>query len=157
MGVYPRNKTNVCTLLEDVKPNTMQKWVWPFIEGSTELSNSVVSVLLDCFVLLATTHTPLQIVFKNRKKKDTGNNCLLSINDTDKCNMLPTCNKFYPKKSKKSVLRYKIGLFIKTGDVYWVNGGYLPGKQNNDMIFQDTRMHELEEGRAYQDGHGVPT
>ena len=43
MNVYPNNETEMCTLLGGVDPQTMRKWVWPFIEGITGLSDSVVS------------------------------------------------------------------------------------------------------------------
>ena len=43
MSVYPNNKNEMCTLLGGVDPQTMRKWVWPFIEGIAGLSDSVVS------------------------------------------------------------------------------------------------------------------
>ena len=77
--------------------------------------------------------------FENRKKEDTGNDCLLST---------------YSKKSKKSALRYEVGLCIKTGDICWVNGGYPPGKKNDDMLYQDTIVDELEEGERVETDMG---
>ena len=43
MSVYPRNENKMCTLLGGVDFQTMRKWVWPFIEGISGLSDSVVS------------------------------------------------------------------------------------------------------------------
>lgn len=96
----------------------------------------------------------LQILFENRKKEDTGNDCLLSIDGTDIRITLPTCKQLYSKKSKKSALRYEVGLCIKTGDICWVNGGYPPGEKNDDMIFQDALVDELEEGELIETDMG---
>ena len=96
----------------------------------------------------------LQILFENRKKEDTGNDCLLSIDRTDICIALPTCKQFYSKKSKKSALWYEVGLCIKTGEICWVNGGYPPGETNDDMIFQDALVDELEEGERVETDMG---
>ena len=43
MSVYPNNENKMCSLLGGVGPQTMRKWVWPFIEGIAGLSDSVVS------------------------------------------------------------------------------------------------------------------
>ena len=96
----------------------------------------------------------LQILFENRKKEDTGNDCLLSIDGTDIRIALPTCKQFYSKKSKKSALRYEVGLCIKTGEICWVNGGYPPGEKNDNVIFQDALVDELEEGERVETDMG---
>ena len=60
---------------------------------------------------------------------------------------------FLQTESKKSALRYEVGLSIKTGNIFWVNGGYPLGEWNVEMIFQDALVHELEEGeRVEADG-----
>ena len=96
----------------------------------------------------------LQILFENRKKEDTGNDCLLSIDGTDIRIALPTCKRFYSKKSKKSALRYEVGLCVKTGEICWVNGGYPPGEKNDNVIFQDALLDELEEGERVETDMG---
>ena len=96
----------------------------------------------------------LQILFENRKKEETGNDCLLSIDGTYIRIALPTCKQFYSKKSKKSAMRYEVGLCIKTGEICWVNGGYPPGEEKDNMIFQDALMDELKEGERVETDMG---
>ena len=43
MKLYPRNETELCSLLGGIDPKTMRKWVWPFIDAISELQYSVVS------------------------------------------------------------------------------------------------------------------
>lgn len=134
LSAYPKNETKACTLMGGIDPKTMRKWVWPFIEGIAGLHDSVIS-------------------FENRKKEDSGNDCLLSVDGTDVRIALHTCKKFYSHKTKKSALRYEVGLCIKTGDICWINGGYPPGVWNDDMVFKDALVHELEKGeRVEADG-----
>ena len=95
----------------------------------------------------------MEISFENRKKEDSGNDCLLSVDGTDVRIALHVCKKFYSHKTKKSALRYEVGLCIKTGDICWVNGGYPCGEMNDDMVFNGALVHELEEGeRVETDG-----
>jgi hypothetical protein len=50
----------------------------------------------------------------------------------------------YLYKFKKLGFRYKVALCIKTGDICWWEGPYLPGIWNNNMIFQDGLVHFLK-------------
>ena len=95
----------------------------------------------------------MEISFENRKKEDSGNNCLLSVDGTDVRIALHVYKKFYSYKTKKSALRYEVGVCIKTGNICWVNGGYPPSKWNDNMVFENALLHKLEKGeRVEADG-----
>jgi hypothetical protein len=47
---------------------------------------------------------------------------------------------------KKSGLRYKVALCIKTSNICWWAGPYLPDIWNDNMIFQDEFVHFVEAG-----------
>ncbi len=100
------------------------------------------------------THPFCQIPFKNRKVGDAGNDCLLSVDGNDfrvaKSNERP----YYSYKFKKSGLRYKVALCIKTGNICWWAGPYLPGILNDNMIFQDGLVHVLEAGEGCETDDG---
>ena len=96
----------------------------------------------------------LQILFENRKKGDKGNDCLLSVDGADVRIAMSYCKEFHSHNFKKSALRYEVRLNIKTGDICWVNGGYAPGIWNDDMIFKDAIVDELEEGERVETDMG---
>merc|ERR1712085_125774 len=51
------------------------------------------------------------------------------------------------KRARKArCLWYEVSLCIKTGEICWVNGGYPSGEKNDNVIFQDALVDELEEG-----------
>jgi hypothetical protein len=75
---------------------------------------------------------------------DVGNNCLLSIDGTDVQIAKSYKRPFYSYKFKKFGFRYEVGLCIKTSDICWWAGFYLPGIWNNDMIFQHGLAKLLE-------------
>lgn len=85
-----------------------------------------------------------QILFENRKARDAGNDCLLSVDGTDFRIAKKYRKPFYSYKFKKSGLRYEVGLCIKTGDICWWAGPYLPGIWNDEMIFKDGLANFLE-------------
>jgi hypothetical protein len=95
---------------------------------------------------LPTPHLLCQILFENRKVGDVGNDCLLSVDDTDFCVAKSYEKPFYLYKFKKWGFRYKVALCIKTRDIYWCLGPYLPGIWNDNMIFQDGLVIFLEVG-----------
>ncbi len=77
---------------------------------------------------------------------DTLNDCLLSVDGTDLMIAMGYCKCFWSYKSKKSEVRYEVGLCIKTGDIWWWNGPYEPGVWNDGMIFADSLKSHLELG-----------
>ncbi len=86
---------------------------------------------------LPTPHLLCQILFENRKVGDVGNDYLLSVDGTDFCVVKSYKKPFYLYKFNKLGFCYKVALCIKTGDICWWAGPYLPGIWNNNMIFQD--------------------
>ncbi len=75
-----------------------------------------------------------QIRFKDRKKRDVGNDCLLSVDGTDFCIAMGWSKSFYSFKFKRSGLQYEVGLCIKTGDICWWSGPYAPRMWNDLSI-----------------------
>ena len=85
-----------------------------------------------------------QIIFEKRFERDKGNDCLISVDDTDF--LIPRRGKaFYSHKFNKSALRYEVALCILTGDIVWINGPYEPGLWNDLTIFQNSLQSNLEE------------
>ncbi len=80
---------------------------------------------------------------------------MLSADGTDfrvaKCYEKP----FYLYKFKKLGFRYEVALCIKTGDICWLAGPYLPGIWNDNMVFQDGLVNYLDVGERCEtdDGH----
>jgi hypothetical protein len=58
---------------------------------------------------------------------DIGNDCLLSVDGTDFRAAKSYEKPYYSYKFKKSGFRYEVALCIKTGDICWWAGPYLPG------------------------------
>jgi hypothetical protein len=85
---------------------------------------------------------------------DVGNDCLLSIDGTDFCVAKSYEKPFYSYKFKKSGFCYEVALCIKTGDICWWAGPYLPGNWNDNMIFRDGLVHFLEEGERCETDDG---
>ncbi len=83
-----------------------------------------------------------------------GNDCLLSVDGTDFRVAKSYEKPFYSYKFKKSGFRYKIALCIKTGDICWWAGPYLPGNLNDNMIFRARLVHFLEEGERCETDDG---
>jgi hypothetical protein len=69
---------------------------------------------------------------------------LLSIDGTDFQIAKMYEKPFYWYKFKKSGFRYEVGLCIKTGNICWWAGPYLPGIWNNEMIFKEELAKFLE-------------
>jgi hypothetical protein len=93
------------------------------------------------YQLIPLTVPLCQILFENRKVGDVGNNCLLSVDGTDFCVAKSYEKPYYSYKFKKSGFLYKGALCIKTGNIFWWAGPYLPGIRNDNMIFQDELVH----------------
>ena len=101
----------------------------------------VVSLLL--WLLCSVNNTTLtctfflhKILFETRKRGDARNDCLLSVNRTDFRIAKKYEKPYYSYKFKKLGFGYKVALCIKTGDICWWTGPYLPGIWNDDMIFK---------------------
>ena len=75
-------------------------------------------------------------------KKDIGNGCLVSVDETDFC-IRQHGRMFYSHKFKKSGLCYEVALCIMIGDIVWINGPYEPGIWPDIKIFHDSLMSHL--------------
>jgi len=95
-----------------------------------------------------------KIVFENRFAGDVGNDCLLSVDGTDFRVAKSYQKPLYSFKFKKSGLRYEVALCIKTGDICWWAGPYLPGLWNDNMIFNDGLVQHLEQGERCETDDG---
>ncbi len=83
-----------------------------------------------------------------------GNNCLLPVDGTDFYVTKSYKKPFFLYKFKKSGIRYKVALCIKTGDFCWWVGPYLPENWSGNMIFQNGLVHFLEEGESCETDDG---
>ena len=94
-----------------------------------------------------------QIIWENRKKKDVGNDCLVSVDGTD-FQILSKGSKFYSHKFKKSALRYEVAVCILTGDIVWINGPYPAGRWSDITIFCNNLIHELDKNERVEADNG---
>ncbi len=106
------------------------------------------------YQLIPLTVPLCQILFENRKVGNVGNDCLLSVDGTDFCVAKSYEKPYYSYKFKKSGFCYKVALCIKTRDICWWVGPYLPGIWNDNMIFQDGLVHFLEVGERCETDDG---
>ena len=68
--------------------------------------------------------------------------------------MYEHCRTFYCHKIKKSGLRYKICLNIRTGDIVWVNGPYACVHCNDINIFRESLVSFLGPGERVEADDG---
>jgi len=94
-----------------------------------------------------------QIRFENRVEGDTGNECLMSVDGTD-FRITASKKSLYSYKFKKNALRYEVGICIKTSKICWWNSPFLPGDENDDMIFQQGLAQELGPGERMETDKG---
>lgn len=96
-----------------------------------------------------TTVVLCQIVFENRKRSGSLNDCLLSIDGTD-CRIpqqgaAVKGNPFSSHKfTGKCGLRYELGVDIKEGNLVWINGPFPCGKYPDITIFRNGLRHFLD-------------
>ena len=79
---------------------------------------------------------------------------MLSVDGTDFRVAKSYEKPFYSYKFKKSGLRYEVALCIKTGDICWTAGPYLPGIWNDNMIFNNGLVYQLEAGERCETDDG---
>jgi hypothetical protein len=106
------------------------------------------------FHTLSTPYPHQKILFENRKSGDVGNDCSLPVDGTDFRVAKSYERPYYSYKFKKSGIQYKVALCIKTGDICWLVGPYLPGIWNDNMIFQDGLVNYLEAGERCEADDG---
>lgn len=150
MKMYSK-ETTLCALAGGIDAKTLREWTWPLISAIASLAPYVVSTgaVINRFKLYINVLTLClflcgQIVWENRLKGDTGNDCMTSVDCTDF--RIPQYGRdFYSYKFNKSGLRYEVALCIKTGDIVWVNGPFAPGLYNDWQIFQEALQSHLGE------------
>ncbi|KAL7526661.1 hypothetical protein ACHAWF_007363 [Thalassiosira exigua] len=126
----------MCGHAGGVDKKTWRNWVWKFV-----------------YALSSLEYTVIHILFEYRKKGDIGNDCLLSVDGTDY--RLPWLNtNFWTYKFKSCGLRYEVGIGIIGGDICWLHGPFPPGLWNDNMIFQDALVSDLEEGERVEADDG---
>ena len=156
---------------------TFWKWVWIFLQEISYLQEEVVSAKKSKKMLLPSslpfrflmalffycfTFEKCKIILANRYKGDIGNDCLLSVDCADKRmrEMWPYIKKMsdilYSHKFHGPGLRYEIGIGIISGDICWVNGPFLCGKEQDYDIFSSMRglMGELDVGERIEADDG---
>lgn len=136
----------MCSLAGGVDKDTFRKWTWLFIEAIADLESCLVSSHWYFNDAICILHTPLQqIICENRLKKDTGNDCLISVDGTDF--RIPERGRaYYSHKYKKLAFRYEVALCILTGDIVWINGPYEAGRWPDISIFRNSLWSFLEPG-----------
>ena len=162
MKLYPANEIEMCVALGGIDPKTMRKHVWPAIGAIFELHFHVVSLfMLLCYYnwncqLFPNLYwrTLPQILWENRKRGDTGNDCLISNDGTDLILAMKYLKELHSYKFKHAALRYEVGLGIKTGDICWWNGPFEPGLYNDEMIFKMGLRGMLEDGERIETDMG---
>lgn len=73
---------------------------------------------------------------------DVGNDCLVSVDGVDflfkgrKLDSGEPDPSYYSYKFRNSALRYEVAVSIRTSNIVWISGPYLPGVFNDLMIFR---------------------
>lgn len=81
---------------------------------------------------------------------DIGNDCTTSTDGTDcpyktrKLSNGRPDKRFYCFKTKASGLRYEVCIAIRSNNIVWIAGPYLPGLHNDLQIFRFGLKHQLE-------------
>lgn len=127
-----------------VDEGTFRKWSWFFIEEISYLEHDLVCVntLNAMNILLSLTFALLQIEWDNRFINDIGNDCLVSVDGTD-CPLINVFDengrpdtRYYSYKHKRAGLRYEVALALRSENIVWIAGPYLPGRLNDISIFR---------------------
>lgn len=167
MKTYATEEVN-CSKASGVDEQTFREWAWFFVFEISYLEPHVVSVEIrfsisscsDCtcandIATLSLSRLSLQIVWENRKCMDEGNDCLVSVDDTD-CPYEADGSEWYAYKFKKTGLRYLVAICIKTGEIVYIDGPFPPGKGGlNDLAtFRWGIMGWLDEGERVEADDG---
>ena len=153
LAAYPNKETGAAICKTDEK--TFLTWAWYLIEEISYLEQYVVCMSPVCFVLCLypLSHLLPQILWDNRKRNDIGNTCLASIDGADfrikgtKLDSGDSDPRFFSYKFKAPGLRYMVALSIRTSDIVYLAGPYLPGVYNDLMIFRDCGIKDEMEQR----------
>ena len=92
-------------------------------------------------------HFLFYIIFENRKKSGSVNDCLISITDCHipQQGQAVKGNPFSSHKfAGKCALRYELGVDIIDGNLVWLEGPFPAGKFTDITIFRHTLIHHLD-------------
>ena len=90
----------------------------------------------------------MQIKFENRFMQDNESICKMTVDGTD-CRIeepQPFDRQWYSHKFRGPGVRYKIGLYIQTGCIVWVNGPFPCGSWPDLKIARADIFHKLAPG-----------
>ena len=95
-------------------------------------------------------------MWENRKRKDVGNDCLVTVDGTDFRIERQTGNgkSWYSHKFHGSGLRYEVGVSILEGNIVWINGPYPCGDYPDISIFRLSLLNFLENGERVEADDG---
>jgi hypothetical protein len=127
MRLYPENDKTHSSRLGGSDPKTIQKYIWPMIKSIFDLEGVVVSNA-DSPVSFPSHPSPS---LQDYISKQEGGRCWKRLFALSRwhyfCVAKSYKKPFYLYKFMKSGFRYKVALCIKTGDICWWAGPYLPG------------------------------
>jgi len=141
-------------------PKTFRRWIWIVVRAISNLEAHVVStanynhktttinMLYNVFLL--------QIIWDNRKKHDSGDDCLVSVDCTDVeiQEPKPFSSKWYSHKHNGPGLRYEVALSLKRGDIVWIHGPFPCGKWPDIAIFRVSLKSFLDENERVEVDNG---
>jgi hypothetical protein len=138
-------------------PKTLRKWIKAFFDNIELLEGDIVSALHAMMFNAGSFMAHIfvvKILWKNRKKGDILNDCLVSVDCVDF--RIPFHGRrFHTHKWKfGSGLRYEVAVGILSGDVVWISGPYEPGIWNDISIFRNGLLSMLEEGERIEADDG---
>ena len=102
----------------------------------------------------------IQIIFDNRYRGNTGNNCLMSVYETD-CKIEKHGKRWFSHKFKKPGVRYEVAVGIASGDIVSIVGPFPCGEYPDIKIFRMVLKHDLDDAerveadKGYQDDQKV--
>eukprot|EP00559_Dactyliosolen_fragilissimus_P004548 CAMPEP_0184857772 /NCGR_PEP_ID=MMETSP0580-20130426/2924_1 /TAXON_ID=1118495 /ORGANISM="Dactyliosolen fragilissimus" /LENGTH=188 /DNA_ID=CAMNT_0027353561 /DNA_START=237 /DNA_END=803 /DNA_ORIENTATION=+ len=120
-----------------VSVDTFRKWAWIFVYQISYLEEEV-------------------IVWSNRYKGDTHEDCMVSVDGVDCRINGPSpyheelSRQWYSYKFKGAGVRYEIAVSIKAGHIVWINGPYPCGSYPDTRIFKLGIMHYLDPGERVE-------
>jgi hypothetical protein len=138
--------------------------VWTMIDLLASLEMELVSIVVVQTVRMSiVTLTSffcfhlLQICFNDRKAGGTDKDCQLTIDGTD-CKMewqgIKRTGAFLSHKFNYAVLRYEVGICIKTGMIVWIHGPFPCGDWPDISIFCYALMNMLDEDERIEADDG---
>ena len=98
----------------------------------------------------------MQILWENRRDRDAGNDCMVSVDGTDFRipQITPWSKSWYSHKFHGPGLRYEVAVCILTGAIVWVHGPFPPGDYPDISIFRHALIFMLDDGERVEADDG---